>query len=156
LSPAVIAHTSGLIGVFFALKAWSYALDRFLLLYHDNSVVVGAGYTDLHVGLPVLRLLIALAAAAAAASWANMRWRTYHIPGIATLTVFGSAIVLSLVWPALFQRFYVKPSELQLESPYIARNIALTREAYGLQQVVVKPFPAEQGVSLASLEGDRA
>jgi uncharacterized membrane protein (UPF0182 family) len=155
-SPAVVAHASALIGVFFALKAWSYTLDRFLLLYDDNGVVVGASYTDLHVELPVLWLLIGLAAASAVASWANIRWLTYRIPAATALAVFGSSIVLSLVWPALFQRFYVKPSELQLESPYIAHNIALTREAYGLQQVAAKPFPAEQRLSFASLEGDRA
>ena len=36
-----IAHGSAPSGVFFAVKAWSYALDRFLLLYDDNDVVVG-------------------------------------------------------------------------------------------------------------------
>jgi uncharacterized membrane protein (UPF0182 family) len=156
LSPAAIAHASALLGVFFALKAWSYALDRFLLLYDDNGVVVGAGYTDVHIGLPVLWLLIGLSASAAVASWANMRWRTYRIPGVAALAVFGFSMALSLIWPALFQRFYVKPSELQLEAPYIARNIALTREAYGLQQVAAKPFPAEQGLSFSALQDNRA
>jgi len=58
--------------------------------------------------------------------------------------------------PALFQRFYVKPSELQLEAPYIGRNIGLTQEAYNLRQIEVKPFPAEQGLTFASLEANRA
>ena len=112
LSPAAIAHASALLGFFFTLKAWSYGLDRFLLLYGDNGVVVGAGYTDIHVELPVLWLLIGLAAAASVASWANIRWRTYRIPAAAAIAVFCSSFVFSLVVPALFQRFYVKPSEL--------------------------------------------
>ena len=49
ISPAAIAHGSALLGVFFAVKAWSYGLDRYLLLYGDNGVVVGASYTDMHV-----------------------------------------------------------------------------------------------------------
>src|SRR5262245_8520199 len=53
LSPAATAHGSALLGLFFAVKAWSYGLDRFLLLYGDNGVVVGAGYTDIHVELPL-------------------------------------------------------------------------------------------------------
>ena len=57
---------------------------------------------------------------------------------------------------ALFQRFYVKPNELQLEAPYIERNIALTREAYNLRKVTVKPFPAEQGLTFQSLQDNRA
>ena len=57
-SPTAIAHGSVLLGCFFAVKAWSYGLDRYLLLYGDNGVVVGASYTDIHVDLPILWLLI--------------------------------------------------------------------------------------------------
>src|SRR5437667_320821 len=53
MSPTAIAHGSVLLGFFFVVKAWSYGLDRYLLLYHDNGVVVGASYTDIHVELPV-------------------------------------------------------------------------------------------------------
>ena len=42
-SSAAIAHGSALLGLYFAIKAWSYALDRYLMLYNDNGVVVGAG-----------------------------------------------------------------------------------------------------------------
>src|SRR5208282_2838087 len=148
-------HASALLGLFFALKTWSYALDRFLLLYNDNGVVVGAGYTDVHVELPVLWLLICLAAAAAVVAWANMRQHTYVLPIAAAALVFGSSLVFSELFPGVFQRFFVKPSELQLEAPYIQRNIALTREAYNLRQITVKPFPAEQGLSFQSLQDNR-
>ena len=156
LSPAAVTHASVLLGLFFAVKAWSYGLDRFLLLYSDNGVVVGAGYTDLHVRLPVLWFLIALAAICAIASWANVRWRTLRLPAAAVALLFGSSIVVSMIFPALFNRLYVKPSELQLETPYIARNIALTRQAYNLGQIAVKPFPVEEGLNFASLQANRA
>jgi len=155
LSPAACAHGSALLGLFLVLKAWSYGLDRYLLLYGDNGVVVGASYTDVHVELPVLWLLVAVAAGASVASWANMRWRNYRIPAASVLLLFGSSFLCAEIYPALFQRFYVKPSELQLETPYIQHNIALTREAYGLGQIAVKPFPAEQGLNLASLQANR-
>ena len=58
MSPTVIAHGSALIGLLFVVKAWSYGLDRYLLLYGDNGVVVGASYTDIHLGLPGLWLMI--------------------------------------------------------------------------------------------------
>jgi uncharacterized membrane protein (UPF0182 family) len=156
LSAAAAAHGSALLGVFFVLKAGSYALDRFLLLYDDNGVVVGAGYTDIHVELPVLWVLIGLAGAAAVASWINMRRRDYRVPAASLVLVFGTSFVFALIYPALFQRLYVKPSELQLETPYIQHNIALTRMAYGLNQIAVKPFPAEQELNLTSLEANRA
>ncbi|MFI5015668.1 MAG: UPF0182 family protein [Hyphomicrobiales bacterium] len=156
MSPAAIAHGSVLLGLYFAVKAWSYGLDRFLLLYGDNGVVVGASYTDIHVELPILWVLVGLASIAALASWANAWRRTYRLPVAAAVLVFGSSIVLAQLFPALFQRFYVKPSELQLEAPYLQRNIAFTQEAYKLRQVTVKPFPAEQGLTFQSLQDDRA
>ena len=156
LSPSVLIHASALLGLYFAVKAWSYGLDRYHLLYSDNGVVVGASYTDLHVRLPVLWLLVGLAIACAIACWVNVRWWTWRIPAGALALLFGSSFVFYLVVPALFQRLYVKPSELELETPYIARNIASTRQAYNLQQIAVKPFPVEEGLSLAALEANRA
>src|SRR5271166_2569497 len=152
VSPAAIAHGSALLGLYFAIKAWSYALDRYLMLYDDNGVVVGAGYADVHVELPALWLLIVLAIIAAIVSWANVRLRTIRLVIAAPVLVFGGSFVFAEAAPALFQRFYVKPSELQLEKPYIQRNIALTRQAYNLGQITVKPFPAEQGLTFQSLK----
>ena len=156
MSPSAAAHGSVLLGLFFAVKAWSYGLDRFLLLYGDNGVVVGASYTDIHVELPVLWVLVGLACAAALAAGANVRIRSYKLPLAAAVLVFGGSFVLALVFPALFQRLYVKPNELRLEAPYLQRNIALTQEAYNLRKVTVKPFPAEQGLSFQSLQDNRA
>src|SRR4029077_5666472 len=88
ISSPAIAHGSALLGLYFAVKAWSYALDRFLLLYNDNGVVVGAGYTDVHVELPALWLLIGLAAVAVIVAWANVRLRTIRLLIAAPLLVF--------------------------------------------------------------------
>jgi uncharacterized membrane protein (UPF0182 family) len=156
MSSAAVTHGSALLGLFFAVKAWSYGIDRFLLLYGDNSVVVGASYTDVHVELPVLWALMAFASVAALASWANVWVRRWKLPAMGAALVFGGSFVLALVFPALFQRVYVKPNELQLEAPYIQRNIALTQEAYNLRQITVKPFPAEQGLTFQSLQANRA
>jgi len=144
------------LGLFFAVKAWSYWLDRYLLLYVDNAVVVGAAYTDVHVKLPALLALVGIALAAAFASWANMWVRSYKLPAATAVLVFGGSFVLALAVPALFQRIYVKPNELQLETPYLQRNIAHTQEAYKLRQFTVKPFPAEQGLTFQSLQDNRA
>ena len=155
-SSSVIAHGSALLGLFFAVKAWSYWLDRYLLLYNDNGVVVGAAYTDVHVELPMLSVLIVLASAAAAVSWANIWVRSYKLPALGAASVFGSSFLLLVIVPGLFQRLYVKPNELQLETPYLQSNISLTQEAYDLRKITAKPFPAEQGLTLKSLEENRA
>ena len=142
---------------YFVVKAWSYGLDRYLLLYSDNGVVVGAGYTDLHVELPVLwACSIALAVACAVARGSTSGCGPTALPLAASCWCSAARSCSTESLPALFQRFYVKPSELQLETPYIERNIALTREAYNLRQIAVKPFPVETGLSSPSLEANRA
>jgi uncharacterized membrane protein (UPF0182 family) len=102
LSPLVMAHGSALLGVYFALKAWSYALDRYLLLYNDNGIVVGAGYTDVHVELPVLWLLIVLAVAAAVVAWANVWLRTYRLVIVAAALVSAARSSLQNCSPGCF------------------------------------------------------
>jgi len=156
ISPTAIAHGSALLGFLFAVKAWSYVLDRYLLLYGDNSVVVGASYTDVHVGLPALWLMIGLSIIAALAAWANIRVRTYRLPVVAIALVSVGTFVLSGLVPGLFRQFFVKPSELELEKPYIERNIALTRQAYNLDQIAAKPFTAEQKLTPEVLEANKA
>jgi uncharacterized membrane protein (UPF0182 family) len=154
-SPNVVGHACALLGLFLALKAASYYFDRYLLLYSDNGVVVGAGYTDLEVRLPGLWLLMILAAAAAIASWANLRRRTWRLPVAAVALLFGGSFLFYVVVPGFIQRLHVKPNELALETPYIARNIAATRQAYDLHRIETKPFPAEDRLSAAALEANR-
>jgi uncharacterized protein len=155
VSPAAIAHGSALLGLYFAVKAWSYVLDRYHLLYGDNGVVVGASYTDIHVRLPVLWLLIGLAVVAALACWVNVRLRSFRLPAAAAALLFGSSIVLAWLVPAVFQRVYVKPNELLRETPYIQRNIAATQQAYNLHRVTVRSFPVEQSLTAKVLEANQ-
>ncbi len=156
VSPTAIAHGSVLLGFFFMVKAWSYGLDRYLLLYGDNGVVVGASYTDIHVDLPVLWLLIGFSIGAAIAVWANLLVRIQWLPAAAVAFVFGGSLLLLSIAPTTFQRMFVKPDELLLEKPYIERNIALTRQAYNLDQIAAKPFAAEQKLTSAALAANKA
>jgi len=156
ISPTAIAHGSALVGLLFAVKAWSYGLDRYLLLYGDNGVVVGASYTDVHLGLPALWLMVALSIIAAFIAWANLRARTWRLLAVGFILVGGGSVVLSSLVPSLFQHFVVKPTELQLEKPYIERNIALTRQAYNLDRIADKPFAAEQRLTFKALEANKA
>jgi len=140
ISWAAVAHGSALLGLFFAVKTWSYALERYPLLYGDNGVLVGASYTDVTVIVPILWLMIALSVIAAVASWANLWLRSYILPGVLVALVFESSFVLAGVFPVLFQRVFVNPNELELERPYIQRSITLTQEAYDLRRIRVNPF----------------
>jgi uncharacterized membrane protein (UPF0182 family) len=156
ISRTVIAHGSALLALFFALKSWSYLLDRFLLLYNDNEVLVGASYTDIHITLRMLWIMVGLALIAVIMCCVNLRVRTYKLPLAALALVFGASLVFTQIVPSLFQRMYVKPNELQLERPYIRSNIALTQKAYNLDKIEIKSFSVEQNLSLETIEANRA
>ena len=126
------------------------------MLYGDNGAAVGASYTDVHVELPVLWLLIGLSIVAAVAAWANVRMRTFRFTVAWRYSFWVDRWVLSAVIPGLFKRVFVKPNELQLEKPYIQHNIALTQLAYNLHQITAKPFPAEQNLTFKTLEANKA
>src|SRR4051794_19537859 len=115
-----------------------------------------AGWARITIGLPVLWGLIGLSGIAAVASLTNLQVRTYRLPLAAVVLVFGGSFVLGEIAPAVFQRLFVKPNELELERPYLQHNIALTQAAYNLHQVTAKPFPAEQTLSLALLQANQA
>ena len=133
VTPAARAHISVLLGVFVLLKAFAYYLDRFGLNYSKRGFVdTGASYTDVHAVLPAKTILIFVALICAVLFFLNLRSRNWRLPAIAFGLMAASAVVIGGVYPLLVQQFSVRPSEADKEAPYIARNIAETRLAYGL------------------------
>ena len=113
-------------------------------------------YTDAHVSLTgMLVVAVALAAGAAvallsAARGTQLRWLVASILP-AAVCYAGTGAIASYV-----ESFVVKPNELVREKPFIASNIALTRQAYGLDRVAAHPFPAETSVEAADPANNQA
>jgi uncharacterized protein len=134
-------HLSALLAVFLLLKGGGYLLQRYDLLLAASGVVFGAGYTDLHVRLPFLMALVGIALVGAALCLVSLVVGGLRLPIVAILLLLGASASAGAV-AALFQSYRVKPDELRLEAPYLARSIAGTRYGFGLDRVSVKPFPA--------------
>ena len=64
------------------------------------------------------------------------------------------AVLLGGLWPFLVQQFQVRPNEPDRERPYIERNIAATREAYGVSDVDSEEYRATTEVEAGQLEED--
>ncbi|HEY6419804.1 MAG TPA: UPF0182 family protein, partial [Candidatus Binataceae bacterium] len=153
ITPAAAAQGSVLLGLFFLQRAMNYWLARFGLLLHSNGVVFGLRYVDRILWQPGLWLLVALSVAAAVICWVNTREGGLRLPVVAFVVVFGPALVLNFIQP-IVERLWVKPDELRIERPYLERNIAMTRHAYHLDGVDVKPFAGVGGLTQASLAQD--
>ncbi|MEO1520658.1 MAG: UPF0182 family protein [Cyanobacteria bacterium J06633_2] len=62
------------------------------------------------------------------------------------------AMLASTALPALVQRTVVQPNELQLETPFIERSIALTREALSLDTIETETFDPQSSLTAADLQ----
>jgi uncharacterized membrane protein (UPF0182 family) len=137
VTPKVKAHLSVLLGLLAVVKAYGYYLQRYDLSISSRGYVDGPGYTDVHAQLPAINLLLLISIAAFILFIINI-WRrgwTLPIVGIALWALV--AVVAGAIYPQVVQRFSVTPNEPQKERPYIARNIAATREAMGLGSSVI-------------------
>lgn len=155
VTPAAAAHLSVLLGLFFGQRAISYWLARFALLLHSNGVVFGLRYVDRVLWQPGLWLLVFLSIGAAALCLYNSREGGLRMPVVAFVMVFGPALLLNLIQPVI-ERLWVKPDELRIEKPYLERNIAMTRHAYQLDSVDVKPFAGKGKLTPVVLDQDEA
>ena len=59
---------------------------------------------------------------------------------------------LNLYTLLMIQKFEVLPNEFSKEKPYIATNIEYTLKGYGLQNVNIKDFPADESLSLKEIK----
>ena len=151
----VRVHLCALVGTMALLRAVGFWLQTYGLLFSQRGVVYGAGYADLHATLPMLRVLVVLAAITGVLLLASTRARTLRAAGV-------SAAVLGVAWiggdravPAVRAEFTVAPNELRLESPYIKSSIDATLHAYNLDQVEEKQFAANTDLTPAVIEANR-
>src|SRR4051795_5460499 len=136
LTSAARVQLSVLLGVFVALKAVAYWLDRYGLVYSDRGdVFTGASYTDINALLVPKTILVFVAAICAVAFFANIAVRNFLLPAAALVLLLIYSLVIGVAYPAIVQQFVVKPSADQKEAPYIKRAIGSTLEAYALSDI---------------------
>jgi hypothetical protein len=127
---------SVLLGLFVALKAIAYWLDRYGLEYSGRGAVfTGASYTDVNALLVPKTILVFVASFCAIAFFANIVVRNFLLPAAALVFLLLSSLVIGVAYPAIVQQFVVGPSANNKEAPYIKRAIASTRAAYGVDKV---------------------
>lgn len=135
VTPQAKAHLSVLFAGLALARAVSYWLSRFDLTRSTRSVVQGATYTDVKAQLPAINLMILVSVAVALLFLWNVRQKGWRLPVLATLMWVIVAVAAGTLYPAIVQRFSVQPNVSTKELPYIARNIAATKLAMGINDV---------------------
>jgi uncharacterized protein len=121
-------------------------VGRFERLLDSHTIFSGVTYTDAHILLTgSLLVCVALMVGAVIAAFNSLKGKRGSLLVMAIVPAAGCYIGLGVVgW--YVSSFVVKPNELVDERPYIADNIAMTRQAYGLDRFVQREFPAETTV----------
>jgi uncharacterized protein len=136
------SHLSVLLFILVANWGFGLYLDHYNLVYSTLGVVYGAGYAADHVTRVALWVMVGVSAAACVLLALN-----FFRPRFGALLV-GSAIFVALyivgvlVLPVAFEKFFVQPSELGLETPYLQNYIAFTRKGYQLDAIQETSYPA--------------
>jgi uncharacterized protein len=131
-------------------------LGRFERLFDEHTIFGGVTYTDAHVTLTGMLVVCAalvlgaMIAAVNAVREARGRWLVAAI--LPTVACYVG--VQAIAW--YVSSFIVKPNELVREKPYIVYNTDLTRQAYGLSQILQREFPAETTVEAADPANNQA
>ncbi|MGE5594261.1 MAG: UPF0182 family protein [Betaproteobacteria bacterium] len=144
-------HVAGLATLCLLLKAWGYRLAGLALVYSSRGVAFGAGYTDVHATLPALKVLSVTAVVAAASLLASLFIRGEKLVLAAAGMLVVGSFVLGTIYPAIIQELSVEPNELSRERPYIGYNIGATRQAFGLNDIEVRPIDVRNDLTLERL-----
>jgi uncharacterized membrane protein (UPF0182 family) len=159
VSGAARAQLAVLAGVFVLLKAVAYYLDRYELLYSNRSdIFTGATYTDLNAVMPAKLILLFISIICAAAFFAAVFRRNLQLPAIATVLLVLSSVLVGAAWPQVLQQFVVAPNANERESIPIERNIAATRQAFGIgdDKVTEVPYSGASEATPAQVASDKA
>ncbi|WP_079060307.1 UPF0182 family protein [Streptomyces bungoensis] len=142
---AATSHLSVLLGVFVALKAVAYWLDRYGLAVKSSDFKAtdnwtGLRYVDANAYLPAKTILFCIAVICALLFFAALWRRTWQLPVIGFGLMVLSAILIGGLYPAIVQKFQVQPNEQAKEAPYVQKNLTATREAYGIDDTKVTEY----------------
>ncbi|WP_448318323.1 UPF0182 family membrane protein [Streptomyces sp. CO7] len=142
---AATGHLSVLLGLFVALKAVAYWLDRYGLAVKSSDFKAtdnwtGLRYVDANAYLPAKTILFCIAVICAVLFFATLWRRTWQLPVIGFGLMVLSALLIGGLYPAIVQKFQVQPNEQAKEAPYVAKNIDATRYAYDIGDTQVSPY----------------
>ncbi|MCD6360901.1 MAG: UPF0182 family protein, partial [Armatimonadetes bacterium] len=149
-------HVLGLLAAALFVKIYGYRLDQYNLLFSNRAGVFqgGPGWTDIHARMPVLYLLMVVAAVTGIVIIASIKSRSYKLPAGALAVLILVSALGGTVYPAAMQKLVVVPNQLEKERPYIERNIAATNKAYDLDGVSNINFEISTELTAADIQNN--
>jgi uncharacterized protein len=106
--------------------------------------------------MPAKLILLFISIICAAAFFAAVFRRNLQLPAIATVLLVLSSVLVGAAWPQVLQQFVVAPNANEREAVPIERNIAATRQAFGIDTVKEVKYSGESTATPAAVRQDKA
>lgn len=148
---AARVHLSVMAALYVLARGLEMWWSRYDLALESNRLFTGMNYAADNARLPAVTILVVASVVCAGLFVSTIWLRSWRLPGIGVAMMLVTSIVAGTLYPALVQRFRVKPSEQSLEAPFITKAIASTRTAYGLDDIQVTEYSGTSKLKDAQL-----
>lgn len=148
---SICTHNIINLSLLILVKAFSYKISAENMLFSNNKLFTGANFIDVNIWRIYYKIIPFILIAAVAVAIFMLIKRKIKISLIAILIYpvvylgfFGVATVADTL--------YVKPREVNLEAPYIEKNIEYTKDAYNLNKVNKEVFEISYDLTNENIE----
>ena len=139
--------------LFYLMLAVDFFLKQFDLLHTHTGAVYGAGFVDVNITLWVYRVIMVLCLVGAVTL-------AIHINKGEVTKLLKVPVIMVIVFAlgsgagTLVQSLIVSPDEINKESKYLENNIEYTRHAYGIDDVRVATYKADDSLNAEVIENN--
>lgn len=141
----------GALFIFFGLQRY---LAMYAVMYSQNGYVYGAGYTDIHVAVPLAKIMAILAVLCGIVSLLYFFINDHRLVIGAVAVYMACALVGSLAYSLV--QYNVSNNEFIKEKPYIEQEIKFTRMAYNLSNIKIRDYPGTADITMDDINKNRS
>ncbi len=139
--------------LFYLMLGADFFIKQFELLHTHTGAVYGAGFVDVNITLWVYRIIMVMSVIGAITLAIHIKKgeisKLLKVPVIMVVIFALGAGAANLV-----QSLIVSPDEINKESKYLENNIEYTRHAYGIDNVRVAPYSADDSITAETIENN--
>lgn len=141
------------LGVLMLLLGFGFGVKMMEMVYGGSGMVYGAGASDIAVRQKFYIVdIVACVVFAGVSVWAGKQ-KKYKMMALGPVVLIALGIGGSVI-QSVYEYAVVVPNQYTQESQYIEKNIAATRDAYGLDNVTVKEYAPTQEITAADIQAN--
>lgn len=151
---AIRRFWAAMIAILFILMGLKKYLSMYAIMYSQSGYVYGAGYSDIHVTVPLAKIMTLLAFICAGVSLLYLFINDHRLI-VGAFAAYGVAAVAGVMVFGLVQ-YNVSNNEFVKEKPYIEQELKFTRLAYNLDKVKVRDYPGTAKITPDNIQNNRS